>query len=123
MIRRPPRSTRTDTRFPYTTLFRSPQVDPHQRVAALEDPRVHDAAHRLARGLLDRVPEVGGLGVRVAVSLHVATDALAEGLLAEVLLQHPPHCGAIPEGEDVEHHIVVVARPPPVLDGAVGEIG
>src|SRR3546814_10056794 len=28
MIRRPPRSTRTDTLFPYTTLFRSP---PHHR--------------------------------------------------------------------------------------------
>src|SRR3546814_2598762 len=27
MIRRPPRSTRTDTRFPYTTLFRSPHGD------------------------------------------------------------------------------------------------
>src|SRR3546814_13473784 len=27
MIRRPPRSTRTDTLFPYTTLFRSPVVD------------------------------------------------------------------------------------------------
>src|SRR3546814_6613377 len=27
MIRRPPRSTRTDTRLPYTTLFRSPAVD------------------------------------------------------------------------------------------------
>src|SRR3546814_4555551 len=26
MIRLPPRSTRTDTLFPYTTLFRSPQV-------------------------------------------------------------------------------------------------
>src|SRR3546814_7393661 len=26
MIRRPPRSTRTDTLFPYTTLFRSGQV-------------------------------------------------------------------------------------------------
>src|SRR3546814_12178849 len=26
MIRRPPRSTRTDTLFPYTTLFRSRQV-------------------------------------------------------------------------------------------------
>src|SRR3546814_5786865 len=26
MIRRPPRSTRTDTLFPYTTLFRSNQV-------------------------------------------------------------------------------------------------
>src|SRR3546814_8654132 len=27
MIRRPPRSTRTDTLFPYTTLFRSPSHD------------------------------------------------------------------------------------------------
>src|SRR3546814_13897975 len=27
MIRRPPRSTRTDTLFPYTTLFRSPTLD------------------------------------------------------------------------------------------------
>src|SRR3546814_19489874 len=27
MIRRPPRSTRTDTLFPYTTLFRSQQAD------------------------------------------------------------------------------------------------
>src|SRR3546814_1964950 len=26
MIRRPPRSTRTDTLFPYTTLFRSPHT-------------------------------------------------------------------------------------------------
>src|SRR3546814_2426370 len=28
MIRRPPRSTRTDTPFPYTTLFRSPLAIP-----------------------------------------------------------------------------------------------
>src|SRR3546814_19150332 len=28
MIRRPPRSTRTDTLFPYTTLFRSVRRDP-----------------------------------------------------------------------------------------------
>src|SRR3546814_1247452 len=27
MIRRPPRSTRTDTLFPYTTLFRSPMLE------------------------------------------------------------------------------------------------
>src|SRR3546814_14614458 len=31
MIRRPPRSTRTDTRFPYTTLFRSPQQPEHTK--------------------------------------------------------------------------------------------
>src|SRR3546814_12157985 len=28
MIRRPPGSTRPDTRFPYTTLFRPPRSDP-----------------------------------------------------------------------------------------------
>src|SRR3546814_10696673 len=39
MIRQPPRSTRTDTLFPYTTLFRSP-------------PSLHDGFrdHRNARG-------------------------------------------------------------------------
>src|SRR3546814_6941270 len=36
MIRRPPRSTRTDTLFPYTTLFRSRQ---HLRLPALRRPR------------------------------------------------------------------------------------
>src|SRR3546814_20917789 len=36
MIRRPPRSTRTDTLFPYTTLFRSVQVEVHHRVGAGE---------------------------------------------------------------------------------------
>src|SRR3546814_14418116 len=41
MTRRPPRSTRTDTRFPYTTLFRSDaplNTDPQVRhVKLLED--------------------------------------------------------------------------------------
>src|SRR3546814_9667881 len=31
MIRRPPRSTRTDTLFPYTTLFRSHRLGPRDR--------------------------------------------------------------------------------------------
>src|SRR3546814_4878334 len=34
MIRRPPRSTRTDTLFPYTTLFRSPDSHHHLGVAS-----------------------------------------------------------------------------------------
>src|SRR3546814_3585175 len=33
MIRRPPRSTRTDTLFPYTTLFRSPAGALSERTA------------------------------------------------------------------------------------------
>src|SRR3546814_7832740 len=40
MIRRPPRSTRTDTLFPYTTLFRSHRPAAAQRSrAVLERPR------------------------------------------------------------------------------------
>src|SRR3546814_10630821 len=40
MIRRPPRSTRTDTLFPYTTLFRSRGYLPHvEDVAAAITPR------------------------------------------------------------------------------------
>src|SRR3546814_16007088 len=34
MIRRTPRSTRTDTLFPYTTLFRSTELCVHARVGA-----------------------------------------------------------------------------------------
>src|SRR3546814_20915188 len=37
MIRRPPRSTRTDTRFPYTTLFRSGQDELDALYPALDD--------------------------------------------------------------------------------------
>src|SRR3546814_7063038 len=40
MIRRPPRSTRTDTLFPYTTLFRSPDRPYRPKV------QCKDNAHR-----------------------------------------------------------------------------
>src|SRR3546814_8864667 len=45
MIPRPPRSTRTDTLFPYTTLFRSPgaridRLDDSKRVLPLERERL-----------------------------------------------------------------------------------
>src|SRR3546814_2007044 len=42
MIRRPPRSTRTDTLFPYTTLFRSPQG--RRRPAMNNDGRIDSPA-------------------------------------------------------------------------------
>src|SRR3546814_2175858 len=47
MIRRPPRSTRTDTLFPYTTLFRS-DADRNGRPAD----RAVDRKHRLLAGRL-----------------------------------------------------------------------
>src|SRR3546814_18487550 len=53
MIRRPPRSTRTDTLLPYTTLFRSagpPPVDPVRAVdvPGRDDDRRNAARHRHA---------------------------------------------------------------------------
>src|SRR3546814_9023462 len=46
MIRRPPRSTRTDTLFPYTTLFRSPDQQPrHDLVANAQQQRALE--HRM----------------------------------------------------------------------------
>src|SRR3546814_3224548 len=52
MIRRPPRSTRTDTLFPYTTLFRSDILEDH-----VADPRA-----RLAHLLLD-LSDLNALGI------------------------------------------------------------
>src|SRR3546814_1536095 len=61
MIRRPPRSTRTDTLFPYTTLFRSAQIvhGEENRIGAEErDPEV-----KLAQRIVQHSP--GDLGVPV----------------------------------------------------------
>src|SRR3546814_3552607 len=62
MIRRPPRSTRTDTLFPYTTLFRSLHVD-------LEQPRLRKQAARTGGEILqpraDAHDQVGRLRGRV----------------------------------------------------------
>src|SRR3546814_6664217 len=54
MIRRPPRSTRTDTLFPYTTLFRSPvtPVTTHHRDELLVG-EVIDISGSASRILLD----------------------------------------------------------------------
>src|SRR3546814_18311442 len=58
MRRRPPRSTRTDTRFPYTTLFRSDGVD-------IDAERVRPQPVGIARDLHDDRQDRGparGLG-------------------------------------------------------------
>src|SRR3546814_10152272 len=62
MIRRPPRSTRTDTLFPYTTLFRSarlahhrpPEIAQRPRGAALDD-AFGDEDHLIRGQRIDRL--------------------------------------------------------------------
>src|SRR3546814_2932510 len=80
MIRRPPRSTRTDTLFPYTTLFRSVVADVH-RVDLLA--RV-DLRALLALGLEDRQRAlVEGAEDRV-VDHHVAARDRSEEHTSEL---------------------------------------
>src|SRR3546814_6810738 len=50
MLRRPPRSTRTDTLFPYTTLFRSWRVMHHPNEAIAE--KYKDTVRRTTAGQL-----------------------------------------------------------------------
>src|SRR3546814_11496765 len=62
MIRRPPRSTRTDTLFPYTTLFRSVSLG------------------------VQIGPLVGALGVS-GIAIAFAVTAILENVFASVLLK------------------------------------
>src|SRR3546814_6978728 len=70
MIRRPPRSTRTDTLFPYTTLFRSKRGNRRNAPRALNGPL-------FLLGLLPR-PHVG------------IEPAHREQLVVRPRLGHPP---------------------------------
>src|SRR3546814_11859620 len=78
MIRRPPRSTRTDTLFPYTTLFRSCFDQRHRFPCILDGGR---EAIVLTRG--DTL-EIGhradkGVGEPRAVERHLLPRAAAAG--------------------------------------------
>src|SRR3546814_5448256 len=49
MIRRPPRSTRTDTRFPYTTLFRSEPAPARLNAGGIRRAAEHGGPRRAGR--------------------------------------------------------------------------
>src|SRR3546814_9557372 len=58
MIRRPPRSTRTDTLFPYTTLFRSNAPDSKASAIATQEAAMPDSFDlpSLTRQVADALP-------------------------------------------------------------------
>src|SRR3546814_2263888 len=98
MIRRPPRATRTDTLFPYTTLFRSRRVGVHPRQAG--DVRGQQAlllrlsggrvavGHQRRLGLQPRHQRVE-LRARVAERVRAGRDlAAAGGLQVERSAEH-----------------------------------
>src|SRR3546814_4658103 len=84
MIRRPPRSTRTDTLFPYTTLFRSERAVVEQQRDEVEHvARVHLAGvQRAAAGQVQRTGD--GDAVAVDGLARLRQLAVAAGLRGQV---------------------------------------
>src|SRR3546814_18170439 len=77
MIRRPPRSTRTDTLFPYTTLFRSADHAIFQRVVVLHAEALHPAHQAFAAEDAQQVVfqrQVETRGTRIALTTGTATQ-------------------------------------------------
>src|SRR3546814_12400302 len=74
MLRRPPRSTRTDTLFPYTTLFRS---------KGAREAGVRPASVRGAEAIL----AVGGRGLHAAGAQHMIAHIIFPALPRDLLDQ------------------------------------
>src|SRR3546814_7959308 len=75
MIRRPPRSTRTDTLFPYTTLVRSGGVIVHDVAHQADEDQVHGVAEGLGNRYHPAV--VGAVEVGETVQAAAGEEALA----------------------------------------------
>src|SRR3546814_7244720 len=71
MLRRPPRSTRTDTLFPYTTLFRSNSIHGH-------DTSIHWHGILLPPNM-DGVPGISFDGIRRGETYHYRFDVRQGG--------------------------------------------
>src|SRR3546814_7543499 len=109
MIRRPPRSTRTDTLFPYTTLFRSLPAPLAGHVGLADQ----EALDRGAGEAL--VPERDGLGE--AGLLHEVARELAHRLAARNLA-----AVHIPRQADDQPADAVVAAEGGELRGVLAEL-
>src|SRR3546814_13396106 len=107
MIRRPPRSTRTDTLFPYTTLFRSIMkvavfsTKTYDRLfldAANEADGGRHQLHYLAAGLTEQTaPLANGAGA-VCAFVNDQLDRPALEVLAAVGPRLPPIRNAVGRG-------------------------
>src|SRR3546814_17422509 len=92
MIRRPPRSTRTDTLFPYTTLVRSRRLIDRAWLIAIDPP----ARYPVARGTVGNPFTRGALGVaRVLGVLIVLADEEHRPLPHRCRVQRIMKCAAV----------------------------
>src|SRR3546814_16540349 len=77
MIRRPPRSTRTDTLFPYTTLFRSQRAaEPGMRGGHRGEVKV---VLRIGRAVAQQMPALGQNGAQARLVFRLPAIGLGSG--------------------------------------------
>src|SRR3546814_14856823 len=117
MIRRPPRSTRTDTLFPYTTLVRSDVTiyqcvtlggtDPANGIAGKRPPTICDGAI-IGSGAQVLGPVIVGARARVG-SNAVVTRAVPEGAVMVVI----PARQTLIDAQAYQRHFLPYGTPSP----------
>src|SRR3546814_2631451 len=112
MIRRPPRSTRTDTLLPYTTLFRSNQ-GPDSRYHAPEQNRPTTVAVEPA---VDMIDLTGRQRQPSAVAGSKALQSCDADPAADIVPQHRP-CSRSEGAGDCHHP----QRAAPLRSGVAGK--
>src|SRR3546814_7785266 len=83
MIRRPPRSTRTDTLVPYTTLFRS-----SCSFSAVRQQRRRGTAEPARRACQRLKPEINRTKGRFSILRHIITGTLLAAGIALTVTAH-----------------------------------
>src|SRR3546814_16127037 len=104
MIRRPPRSTRTDTLFPYTTLFRSG----HEGLGTFAAIMVGNADHQRfldRRMVVEDFLDLAGEDLEASYSDHVLQPV--DDLHIAVRVDHSDIAGPQPA---VDEHLLVGVR-------------
>src|SRR3546814_378359 len=136
MIRRPPRSTRTDTLFPYTTLFRSLRCEKIANASSDEHasvPNTNCARKLQAKGLAGIAGSIGvvramiaydtrELNARCRHALRRNNEPGKAGFSRSELLRRELFCrdslGLRPVDQFDIRHRCVVARTKPALEDA-----
>src|SRR3546814_17021778 len=106
MIRRPPRSTRTDTLFPYTTLFRSVLAEsafhPDEGNAGLQSEIMRNLRDALCARSYDSGPQMIGHCILIGIVLDVMANAIAPQIVPSKAPQLGDHGLALLTGAGVE---------------------
>src|SRR3546814_18927356 len=113
MIRRPPRSTRTDTLFPYTTLCRSSQP---QRLASIRNTPITPAAPAIAVRILSGRAIQCGASNRASEPkapfspLRTTDRSISRSHHRRRTSPQPPHASTT--SSPIQNHIVALHAPP-----------